>query len=189
MRNNFPSFIIVAGLAITAVLVSGCATGTISTGKISNSEDVFINAAYTYEDRDELVICGRVKRGYQNCCDSARGHIDIALLASDGLVIDAFSTLYYPHNLPKVRSRSSRFEVRRPYLPPDGLIIRMVYHSDLEAADSTTYTGGVFECEQNMAIPQNNSRKYLDIVTKTRSAAATNNHNHQTHGLWVGNVR
>lgn len=60
MHYNFPSFIIVAGLAITAVLVSGCATGTISTGKISNSEDVFINAAYTYEDGDELVICGRV---------------------------------------------------------------------------------------------------------------------------------
>lgn len=167
MYYKFPSFIIVAGLAITAVLVSGCATGT-----ISNSEDVFINAAYTYEDGDELVICGRVKRGYQNCCDSARGHVDIALLASDGFVIDAFSTLYYPHNIPKVRSRSSRFEVRRPYLPPDGLIIRMAYHSDLEAADSAAYAGGVFDCEQNMAIPQYNNGQYRDIVTKTEGAAA-----------------
>ena len=172
IHYNYPSFIIVAGLAITAVSVSGCATGTISTGKISNSEDVFINAAYTYEDGDELVICGRVKRGYRNCCDSARGHIDIALLTPDGFVIDAFSTLYYPHNIPKVRSRSSRFEVRRPYLPPDGLIIRMAYHSDLEAADSTAYAGGVFNCEQNMAIPQYDNGQYRDIVTKTEGAAA-----------------
>lgn len=172
MHYKFPSFIIVAGLAITAVLVSGCATGTISTGKISNSEDVFINAAYTYEDGDELVICGRVKRGYQNCCDSARGHVDIALLAPDGFVIDAFSTLYSPHNIPKVRSRSSRFKVRRPYLPPDGLIIRMAYHSDLEAADSAAYAGGVFDCEQNKATPQYNNGQYKDIVTKTEGAAA-----------------
>ena len=59
MHYKFASFIIVAGLAITAVLVSGCATGTISTGKISNSEDVFINAAYTFEDGEttsELIV-------------------------------------------------------------------------------------------------------------------------------------
>ena len=129
MNYRFLHFIIV--LMMAAVLMSGCATG-----EFSHNEDVFISDAYTYEDGGELVILGHVKRSYKNCCDSARGHVDIALLTSDGTVIDSFSTLYSPSNIPKVRSRSSSFKVRRPYLPPDGIIIRMAYHNSLEGADS-----------------------------------------------------
>ncbi len=166
-------------LVISTIWVTGCATSNVNyTNEASvlfervPSEDVVISEVHSYENGDELVIYGRVKRGYQNCCDSARGHVDIALLAPDGFVIDAFSTLYSPHNIPKVRSRSSRFEVRRPYLPPDGLIIRMAYHGDLEAADSAAYAGGVFDCGQNKATPQYDNGQYRDIVTKTEGAAA-----------------
>ncbi len=180
MNYRFLYYIVVVGIMIAAVLVPGCVTGEFS---YATTEDVFINKAYIYEDGDEIVILGHVKRSYQNCCDSARGHVDIALLAHDGTVIDSFSTLYSPINIPKVRSRSSSFKVRRPYLPPDGVIIRMAYHNSLEGADTAVYVGDVFDCEQNKATPQHNDGQYKDIVTKTGRAASQMAHKHGDHVL------
>ncbi|MBC8472595.1 MAG: hypothetical protein H8D56_24285 [Planctomycetes bacterium] len=186
MNYRFLYFIVGSGVMMSSVLVPGCVTGEFNH---TTTEDVFINEAYTYEDGDELVILGHVKRGLQNCCDSARGHVDIALLAHDGTVIDSFSTLYSPGNIPKVRSRSSNFKVRRPYLPPDGVIIRMAYHNSLEGADSALYVGDVFQCEENKATPQHNDGQYKDIITKTGRAASQIGHNHRTHVQFVGNMR
>lgn len=166
MKYKFLYFIVGVGMIINAVLVSGCATG-----RFNHSDDVFISQAYTYEENGELVIFGKIKRGYQNCCDAARGHIDIALLTSDGTIIDSFSTLYFPSNIPKVRSRSSSFKVKRPYLPPDGIIIRMAYHDSLEGADSALYAGDIFQCGHNKATPQYDDGKYKEIVTKTGHTA------------------
>jgi hypothetical protein len=180
MKYRLLHVIVVVGMMMVAVLVPGCVTGEFSH---ATTEDVFINKAYTYEDGDEIVILGHVKRSLQNCCDSARGHVDIALLAHDGTIIDSFSTLYSPSNIPKVRSRSSSFKVRRPYLPPDGVIIRMAYHSSLEGAESALYVGDVFDCEQNKATPQHNDGQYKDIVMKTGRASSHIAHKHGDHVL------
>jgi hypothetical protein len=176
MKYRFLYFIVGVGMVINSVLVPGC-----TTGRFNHSDDVFISQAYTYEENGELVIFGKIKRGYQNCCDSARGHVDIALLTSDGTIIDSFSTLYFPGNIPKVRSRSSSFKVRRPYLPPDGIIIRMAYHDSLEGADSALYAGDVFQCEHNKATPQYNDGKYKEIVTKTGHTAVQISHSNQSY--------
>ena len=104
MKYRFLYLFFCVVIMVNVVLVPGC-----TAGKFNHSDDVFISQAYTYEDKGELVILGKIKRGYQNCCDSARGHIDIALLTQDGTIIDSFSTLYSPSNIPKVRSRSSSF--------------------------------------------------------------------------------
>jgi len=185
MNYRFLHFVVGVGMVIAGFLIPGCATGQFR----HTTEDVFISKAYTYEDKGELVILGHVKRSYHNCCDSARGHVDIALLAQDGTVIDSFSTLYSPSNIPKVRSRSSSFKVRRPYLPPDGIIIRMAYHNSLEGADSALYAGDVFDCQQNKAVPQYNDGQYKDIVTKAGRAAAQRGHQHQTPVQLVGDMR
>jgi hypothetical protein len=186
MNYRFLHFIVIVGIMISAVLIPGCVTGDFSH---TTTEDVFVSNAYTYEDGNEIVILGHVKRSLQNCCDSARGHVDIALLAHDGTVIDSFSTLYSPSNIPKVRSRSSSFKVRRPYLPPDGVIIRMAYHNNLEGADSALYAGDVFHCGQNKATPQHNDGQYKDIITKNGRAASPIGHKHGAHVQFVGNMR
>lgn len=162
MSYRFLYFIVGLAMVLTGVLIPGCAIGQFD----QVPEDVFISDAYTYEDGGEIVILGHVKRSYKNCCDSARGHVDIALLTQDGTVIDSFSTLYSPSNIPKVRSRSSSFQVRRPYLPPDGVIVRMAYHNSLEGAETALYAGDIFDCKQNKSIPQYNDGNYKDIVTK-----------------------
>jgi hypothetical protein len=170
MRYGLSSFVVCCALLTAGFLLPGCACSEFDRARIT--EDVYISEAYTYEDEGELVISGRAKRGYRNCCDSARGHIDIALISRDGTVIDAFSTLYSPRSIPTVRSRSSSFKVRRPYLPPDGIIIRMAYHEGVEGMDSALYAGGVFDCRKNKATPRYSDGNYRDILTETGRAVS-----------------
>ena len=72
---------------------------------------VVLSNLRAYEDDDELVIRGKVKRMFNNCCDAVRGHIDIAAVAPDGQVLDVVSVLYTPRDIHRVRSRASRFTV------------------------------------------------------------------------------
>ena len=130
------SFIIGIALLIGTVLFSGCASSTISYEKnVSvqfervSSEDAHISEAHAYEDGDELVIYGKVKRAVNNCCDAARGYVDIAVIGPGGFILDVIHTLYSPRNIPKSRSRSSHFTTRLPYTPPDGVTIRITHHS------------------------------------------------------------
>lgn len=159
MEYKFTSSIIVIALAMVIILVSGCATDGISHTnqllvpfELVPSEDVYISRAYAYEDGDELVVYGKVKRSAQNCCDPARGHVDIAVLGPEGTVLYVTSTLYSPRNIPKVRSRTSRFTVRLPYTLPEGETIRIAYHSGLEALASAVHITGILECEQKIVM-------------------------------------
>ena len=144
-------------LVIAAVVISGCATSNVNYSNEAlvlfermPSEDVLISDVHAYEDGDELVIYGKVKRAADNCCDAARGHVDIAIVAPDGLVIDVINVLYSPRNIPKVRSRTSRFMTRLPYTLPEDITLRITYHDNLEVAASSTNDRDKFLCEQNM---------------------------------------
>lgn len=154
MKYKFHSSIIGIGLVISIISVSGCTANRISrTNQLSlsiplelvPSEDAYISRAYAYEDASEFVIYGKVKRRAQNCCDPARGHVDIAVLGPEGTILDVTSTLYSPRNIPKARSKTSRFTVRLPYIPPDGATIRIAHHSSLEVLDSTVHIAGILE--------------------------------------------
>ncbi|MHC4529770.1 MAG: hypothetical protein ACYS29_18010, partial [Planctomycetota bacterium] len=105
-----------------------------------------------YQDGDSLVVYGKVKRGPDLCCDDARGHVDIAVLDSDGAVLETVSTYYRPRNIPKSRTRSSSFKTRLPIVPPQGATIHAAYHKSAEYA---VFTEGqkTFQCLYNMALP------------------------------------
>ena len=157
--GKFSGFLPVMILVTAVVFVSGCATSNVNyTNEASvlfermPSEDVLISDVHAYEDGDELVIYGKVKRAADNCCDAARGHVDIAIVAPDGLVIDVINVLYSPRNIPKVRSRTSRFMTRLPYTPGEDITLRITYHNSLEVTASTAHAGGKLLCEQNMAV-------------------------------------
>ncbi len=158
MMGRFSGFLAVMILVTAVVFISGCATNNVNyTNEASvlfervPSEDVLISEVHAYEDGDELVIYGKVKRAANNCCDYARGHVEIAVLAPDGLVIDIVNVLYSPRNIPKVRSRTSRFITRLPYMVPEDMILRITYHDSMEIAASTAYVEDQFLSEQNMA--------------------------------------
>ena len=145
MIRNFSRLFIGMSLTLATILFSGCAISNLNyTNEVPvlferiPSEDVLVSEVHAYEDGDELVIYGKVKRAADNCCDAARGHVEIAVVAPDGLVLDVIRVLYSPRNIPKVRSRSSHFVTRIPYILPEGVILRITYHSSTEVASLIT---------------------------------------------------
>ena len=164
MMSKISGFLQAIILVTAIVFFSGCATSNVNyTNEASvlfermPSEDVLISDVHAYEDGDELVIYGKVKRAADNCCDAARGHVDVAIVAPDGLVIDIINVLYSPRNIPKVRSRTSHFTTRLPYIVPEDMTLRITYHDNMEVAASTAYREDKFLCEQNMATPWDES--------------------------------
>lgn len=132
--RRFVSALFVLGAAIT---LSSCAAINIQRGGQTSvlfdqtpSEDVFVSQVRSYSDGVSLVIYGQVKRTPTNCCDAARGHLDMVVVGPDGSVLDAVTLLYSPRNIPKVRTRSARFSTRLPYTVPAGTTLRIAYHKD-----------------------------------------------------------
>ena len=89
------------------------------------SEDVSIRVEKTYRDADELVIQGKVRRMPANCCDRTMGTVNLMVVDPEGQVIDTLTTSYTPLNVPKVRTRSSRFTARLPYILPEDFTVRI----------------------------------------------------------------
>lgn len=136
MKQKIAYVLIVTGPIFAAVLFCGCATDTVAYVKNEPilfervpSKDAYISEVYAYEEDGELVIYGKVKRTAASCCDPVRGYVDIALVDPEGFVLDAANTMYTPRNIPKVRSRSSSFRTTFPHALPDGVTIKVAYHS------------------------------------------------------------
>ena len=137
-------------LILAAVVISGCATADIDHPKAPSppkrtpfklermpSESVLVSEVHAVRDGDGMLIYGKVKRAADNCCDAARGHVNITVVGPDGEVVDVVSVRYSPRNIPKTRSRSSRFIARLPYVVPSNFPLRISYHSD----DENTFSG------------------------------------------------
>lgn len=151
-RSSLPVVLLLAaGIAIT-----GCAAIDINHRPDASvlfeqapSADVFVSKVHSYEDGDTLVVYGNLKRTATNCCDAVRGHLDMAVVGPDGSVLDAVSLLYSPRNIPKVRTRSSRFVTRLPYTVPAGTTLRIAYHNDHDIVD---VGGNTFACRNSAAL-------------------------------------
>lgn len=156
MKSKFSGFLPVMILVTAFVFISGCATSNVSPNETSilfesmPSKGVIVSNVRAYEDADEFVIYGKVKRTFNNCCNAERGHIDIAVVAPDGLVLDIVSVLYTPRNIPRVRGRTSRFRARFPYTLAEDITLRITYHENPEVAASSINVRDKFLCEQNM---------------------------------------
>ena len=157
MMSKFSVFLAGIIVVVAVVVVSGCARSNVNPNEASvlfefmPSKGIIISNVRAYEDADELVVYGKVKRTFNNCCNATRGHIDIATVAPDGSVLDVVSVLYTPRDIPRVTSRTSHFTARLPYTLPEDMTLRITYHGNLEVAASTAYGEDKFLCERNMA--------------------------------------
>lgn len=151
-RNTLP-----AVLCLAAVLAaSGCATvrtndkreASVLFARVQSAE-VLVSEVHAYQDGDALVVYGKVKRTAANCCEAAHGHLDMAVMTPDGSVLDAVSLVYSPRNIPKVRTRSSRFVTRLPYAVPAGTTLRLAYHDDRNLIE---VGGNSFACRHSAAL-------------------------------------
>ena len=98
---------------------------------------------FAYNDNNELVVTGRVKRLHSTYFGT--GHVDIAIISPGGEILNQVSTSYTPRYLRRKPSRGSRFEVRFPDVPQVGSTVRIVHHRNDELKNIA------FQCENNMA--------------------------------------
>lgn len=151
--NRSSRLLLATILRAATVLISGCATTNLDLATETPapneatvlfqrvpSEDVVVSEVRAVRDAEGLTIYGRVKRTPDNCCDAARGHVDISIVGPDGVVVDTVSVPYSPRNIPKVRSRSAHFTARIPYLIPEDVPLRITYHNDHERGSVTSLT-------------------------------------------------
>ena len=161
MKNRLWHLIVSIGLLTAVVAFSGCTKNAVTRTVASPlsiqrllSNNTHITEVKAYQDNGELVIYGKVKRTAEQCCDAVTGHIDIVVLDPAGRVADVVSTLFSPRNIPKVRSRSSRFSARLPFTEDELSGIILTYHNSLDGVDSAAYKGALFVCRHNQAIPE-----------------------------------
>ncbi|MCK5175331.1 MAG: hypothetical protein KAJ07_05360 [Planctomycetes bacterium] len=168
--SRLPYFTVLA-LFIVVGFLSGCQEGSISGGYVDPalvvptekipSEDVYVAEAAAHIDGQITRVVGRVKRALNNCCHNATGHVDIVVVADDGIVLDAISVLFSPRNISKTGKMSAKFKADLPYAVPEGTVIRLRYHDSLHAVDKDAYAGSLFHCEQNMAVPEEHTAVVL----------------------------
>ncbi len=159
MRSKAACVSVLVRFVTFSMMVSGCGqTGTANRpgdGVVVRdvaAANVHVIDVQSHQEGGELVISGRVKRSYNFCCDDAKGHVDIVVVDSDGFVVANGSTYYSPRNIPKTRTRSSRFEARLPIILPQGTVIRTAYHKDSKFAEYAPGTR-TLQCRLNMATP------------------------------------
>ena len=156
MKSKF-SGILAAMILVTAVVfISGCVPGNVNPEestvlfKSIPSKGVVVSNIRTYEDAGEVVIRGKVKRTFHNCCDAERGHVDVAVVGPDGLVMDLVNVEHTPRDIPRVGGRTSRFMARLPYTLGEDITLRITYHENSKVSSSSTNARDTLLCEQNI---------------------------------------
>jgi len=164
------SLILPIVLIFAAITISGCTTANLDRPKAPSppkrtpfqiermpSESVLVSEVHAVRDGNGMWIYGRVKRAADNCCDTAKGHVDITVVGPEGETVDVVSVRYSPRNIPKNRSRSSRFRTRLPYVVPSDFPLRISYHSDDEHAFTDIHLTDNLAWSQKQAKSDNES--------------------------------
>ncbi len=127
------SILLLLAIFIACIAMIGCTAkgvnlvdkGIVSIEKVPTS-DIYVSAAYVYQDGDELVISGKVK--HRHAHRKSGGHVDITILDPEGKIIMEVTTSYLPRIIRSKGSREARFSVRLPFIPPKGSTVRVAFH-------------------------------------------------------------
>ena len=93
------------------------------------SENIYISNAVAYQDGNEILITGVVKR-HANSSSTVDGHVHVFVLDPSGIILTQGATHYIPRIVRRKGSRESRFTIRFPIVSPKGTTIRVDYHKD-----------------------------------------------------------
>lgn len=134
MRIRYLStvFFTVALCGIALLFASGCAatrTNLVENGAVSlelaPGERIFVDRAYAFEQNNELIVSGRVKRRRSEGIGG--GDVKIVVISPTGAVLSATVAPYYPRIIPREGARESTFIARIPVVPPRGSTIHVKY--------------------------------------------------------------
>jgi len=160
MRYKAACVSVLVRFVIFSMAVSGCGeVETASVGEVAaaNHENLPLKNIQVVnlscrQDGEDVVISGRVRRSCNFCYEDVLGHVDIAVVDSEGLVLGTASTLYYPRSIPGRGARYSSFSTRLAMSLPEGAVVRTAYHEYPQSIDPSSLTT-TFECRDNMAAP------------------------------------
>ncbi len=132
IRSLTKVFFPVAFCGVALLFASGCVAtridlvenGAVSL-ELAPGEKIFVDRAYAFEQNDELIVSGWVKRRYSEGIGG--GNVKVVVISPAGAVIGETVAPYYPRIIPRVGDRESLFIARIPEVPPRGSTIRVKY--------------------------------------------------------------
>ena len=98
-----------------------------------------------YRDKGTLIVTGRLLRTYTS--KSYPGHVDIAIIAPDGGIIDKTSVKNKLPFIGRSKRKNSSFKAKFAAIPPEGYTIHVSFHRKGSSAT------GQFDCGSNVAKP------------------------------------
>ncbi len=120
--------------ALAVSFVVGCSTPGVDLVKIGaaslNTQDtrlVDFWDARVYQDGDDTVITGRVRRQRSHVGGGLAGVVHVEILAADGKILKEMRVPYSPGRIPPHKLHASRFTARVPMTVPHGAIVRLSY--------------------------------------------------------------
>lgn len=152
--DNYKKIITIFLGLLVLILTSACASRKVDlvqqnavTLEIVHSQgQVIISQAKIYEEEGSLLITGNVKSILPPQLSPRLGHVDVAILNSDGAVLQTLSIKHSAFRHKQIPRPF--FSVRLPSIPPQGSRIRLAYH-----VKSHSMTSRTFDCGQNEALP------------------------------------
>jgi YD repeat-containing protein len=152
MKMKKSNILITLALVVFGIITLGCAShrvNLVENGKIIiervPSKNIYVSKAHVYQEENELLITGRVKRSNTSVLDG--GHVDIAVVSPEGKILDKVSTSYTPRIIRRKGSRESLFSARLSMTPPEGTTVRLAYHKLGRSISEE------FDCGNSVAIP------------------------------------
>jgi hypothetical protein len=153
MAKRINSFVWMWASFLVVVFLVGCAgnsdlvkAGFFKVGA-SSPTGIKITGTKVHNDDGTLVVSGRLMRTYR--AKSYPGHVDIAIVAPDGRIVDQASVKNKLPFVGRSKRKNSSFKARFATVPPEGSTIHVIFHR--KGSPETT----LFDCGSNIAIPGN----------------------------------
>ncbi len=159
MKRFGKTVLFLAFIAIALVAVCGCVSpGSYRRSEkqykypieLMPSEHALARSGSAYQQGEEFVIAGKIRRSVKACCEPITGHVDIMLTAPEGTITGLVNADFSPRNIPKAGTRSSSFEVRLPFIPAEGTKISLKFHDRKIPSESKAYARQMQSCQENI---------------------------------------
>jgi hypothetical protein len=108
------------------------------------SETHELYAVFIYQQEDDLVIYGKIKKTQGFCITP--GHIDVAIVGKGGEILSSFGIPIERRAKERPGWFGAHYRARIPLIVPHGTEVRLAFHGE------HCYRGMTFDVEDNVAI-------------------------------------
>ena len=154
MKTKIRQLVTILGVGCVLLATGGCASsrynlvknGVVSVEYTPSEGDTSVSQVDVYRIENGIEISGTVKvpKALHHILG---GHVDVAILSSDGALLKKVSIQHRPRNSRRTSAHKLPFKAYIPIQLPPESTIRIAYHKP-----SYPKSDSVFDCESNSAI-------------------------------------